>query len=468
MRTGWLGRQKLVLALVLLGLALRAYHYLRDRNVWHDEAAVLVNIVSRGFLELTGPLEQSQAAAPLFLWLIRGESLLLGDTSLALRLAPFVASCLSLVLLSWVAWRRLEPRAVPWAVLLFATSETLLWHACEVKPYAFDILAATLLLAAWCSTEGTAPGRRILLFTVLAPVLIFLSYPACFLHGGLLVALAPAVLRERRARLPYGVLASVVSGCFLLLLLGPVRGQHTRAMHEYWSSCMADWQRPWQVPIWSLLSTFEVLRYACKPLGQALAGLAVLGGIALWRGSQRAWVVLLIVPAGLALLAALLQRYPYGGTRVMVYAAPALILLIAAGAAPALSWLAQRSRVGAVVLVVLLLMPVGFSLGRVFFVWNEADVRGASTYVLDEYQDGDAILGNDWAHLYYFRRQPAFVLYPRVVQVGKRLWLVITTANLPREARHHMAPDLAPPGWHAIACRELAETTVFLYVPESR
>jgi len=50
---------------------------------------------------------------------------------------------------------------------------------------------------------------------------------------------------------------------------------------------------------------------------------------------------------------------PYGGTRVMVYAAPALILLIAAGAAPALSWLATRTRVGVLLLVGLLLLPLG-------------------------------------------------------------------------------------------------------------
>src|SRR5947209_1203209 len=45
MLTRPLGRQKLVLALVVLGLALRSYHYLRDRNVWHDEAAILVNVL---------------------------------------------------------------------------------------------------------------------------------------------------------------------------------------------------------------------------------------------------------------------------------------------------------------------------------------------------------------------------------------------------------------------------------------
>src|SRR5690242_3511151 len=49
MRTRWLGKQPLLWALVLLGLALRSYHYLRDRNVWHDEAAMLVNVIPHGF-----------------------------------------------------------------------------------------------------------------------------------------------------------------------------------------------------------------------------------------------------------------------------------------------------------------------------------------------------------------------------------------------------------------------------------
>ena len=189
-----------VVGLVALGLALRGYHYFREPSMWHDEAAVAVNVLNRGYADLLGPLTFHEAAPPLFLWLEKAVCLALGDGVFALRLPAFLASCLALPLLAWAASRLLEPRAVPWAVFLFAVSEQLAWHACEAKPYAFDVLAAVFLLALYAATRTTPLGRRLMLFALPAPVLIFLSYPACFLYGGVLAATAPAVWRRRSRR----------------------------------------------------------------------------------------------------------------------------------------------------------------------------------------------------------------------------------------------------------------------------
>ena len=38
-----------LLALLALGLALRAAHYLRDPSIWHDEAALLLNVLGKDF-----------------------------------------------------------------------------------------------------------------------------------------------------------------------------------------------------------------------------------------------------------------------------------------------------------------------------------------------------------------------------------------------------------------------------------
>src|SRR5262249_44345098 len=155
-----------------------------------------------------GPLRFHEAAPPLFLWIEKALSLLLGDGVDALRLAPFLASCAALLLMVPIARALLPPRAVPWALLLFACSEQLSWHACEAKPYALDVLAATLLLALHVKTRAWSLTARLLGLAALAPVLIFLSYPACFLFGGALLALAPAVWRDHRKTvwLAYGLL----------------------------------------------------------------------------------------------------------------------------------------------------------------------------------------------------------------------------------------------------------------------
>src|SRR5205823_10849940 len=83
--------------LVTLGLALRLYHYLRDPSMWHDEAALVLNVLGKSFTGLLGPLFFAEAAPPLFLWVEKAVALLLGDGTFALRLVPFLASCAALV-----------------------------------------------------------------------------------------------------------------------------------------------------------------------------------------------------------------------------------------------------------------------------------------------------------------------------------------------------------------------------------
>src|SRR5438045_5567747 len=130
MRISWTG------AVLVVGLGLRLYHYLRDPSMWHDEAALVLNVLDKGFVDLLGRLSFAEAAPPLFLWIERAVTLILGDSTYALRLLPLLASCATLVVILPVARRILEPAAVPWALLLVACSDHILWHSCEAKPYA--------------------------------------------------------------------------------------------------------------------------------------------------------------------------------------------------------------------------------------------------------------------------------------------------------------------------------------------
>src|SRR5207245_60159 len=116
--------------------------------------------LQKNFAELLGPLLFSEAAPPLFLWIERVVAVTLGDSTYALRLVPFLGSCLSLLFLAALARRALQPPAVPWAVLFFACSDHLLWHCSEAKPYAIDVLVATTLGLLFYATQAWCLGRR--------------------------------------------------------------------------------------------------------------------------------------------------------------------------------------------------------------------------------------------------------------------------------------------------------------------
>src|SRR5206468_12575562 len=140
---------------------------------------------------LLGPLRFAEAAPPLFLWVERGVILSLGDSTFALRLVPFAASCLVVVLVARVGKMLGGTTLALWATLLVATSDRLLWHACEAKPYAIDALCAAALLGLHLAVRAYPLRRQFLAFAAAAPVIIWLSYPGCFLLGGVVLSFLP-------------------------------------------------------------------------------------------------------------------------------------------------------------------------------------------------------------------------------------------------------------------------------------
>jgi hypothetical protein len=449
---------------VALGLALRLFHYARNPSLWHDEAAVVVNVLRKGFLGLLGPLEFANPSPPLFLWIEKVVAGVLGEETYAWRLVPLLASCAALVLLVPVARRLLRPEAVPWALLLFAVSDRLLWHSCEAKPYALDVCCATGLLALFLRTESWTPARQLLLYTALAPILIFLSYPGCFLCGGLMAALLPAVWRDRKRStwLAFGLCGLTIAVAFGLLWAGPVRAQRVATLMGYWTGQFPDWERPWRVAVWPATATFEVLRYCCKPTGGLLTGLAVIGAASLWRGGQHSRVLLLLVPVALAMLAACLKYYPFGHSRTEVYTAPAMVLLLAAGMAPTIAWLRARVRFAEYALALLLLAPAGWTAYRLVVPWERTDSAGAAAFVLAQRRPSDSVVGNQWEHQFYFRQlgplfHPKLDVSPRTVE---RVWLVL--ASPCPEDRVPPPGELADSGWHIQDRSDAFERTTIL------
>lgn len=455
--------------LLVLGLGLRSFHYLRDRAVWQDEAGLLLTVTARGFGDLfLGRLDYHQAAPPLYLAVLKTVSLVLGDGSHALRLPSFLASCAALLLFVPVARRLLPSSAAPWAALLFAVSEQLLWHASEAKAYSVDVLVAVVVLAVPCCVRLASLNRQLAAYTLLAPLLLLSSYPACFVCAGVLLAYLPVVSHAKQSRtwLAWTALALTTGATLFWLLIGPVRCQHDAEIHSCWVAFMPDWHRPWTVPRWLLLSPFEVCRYCCKPLGQFLVVLLVPGALMLWRRGERTMVRMMLAPIVLALLAACVHRYPFGGARVMAYAMPAILLLAAAGVPPVWTWIKARNRFAVAGLIALLVLPAASSLEQVVHTWREADLAPVADLVRNRRRGDDLILGNDVAQQYYFRRLgSAFHLLdnsPLPAPPGERVWVVMTAA-LPREERVHMASQLAPTGWHARQQHEFAYTTVLLF-----
>jgi hypothetical protein len=335
------------LALVLLGILWRTVRYLLQFPIWGDEAFVCVNFLDQTYAGLTGPLRNSQIAPILFLWGELSAFNLLGGSELALRLLPWLAGVGGLVLFWRLARLTLPPLAATLAVGFLAVAYFPVRHSCEVKPYAFDLCMALVLLvpaASWLRR----PERlgRLACLALLAPLALAASYPTVFVAGGVSLALLPTVCRRPgwAARAWYAAYL-VLTGCtFLACFLcvgrqqqGPSAGIVDAYLKDYWADAFPP-ANPIRLAGWLLkVHTGDLMAY---PVGAGNGAssltflLCLAGAWYLWRSGHSPLLVLCVAPFGLALLAAALQRYPYGGAaRISQHLAPAICLLAGAGAA---------------------------------------------------------------------------------------------------------------------------------------
>lgn len=363
-----------LLAFALAGAAWRVLRFGLCFPFWGDEAYLNISILHRSYADLCAPLEYAQIAPLLYLWIQRTIYLALGGGEYALRVFSLLAGLVALTLFARLAWNLLPPRAAALAVGVFAASYYLVRHTCESKPYAGDLCAATVLVAggiAWL--ERGENWRPALLWTVAASVLVWLSYPAAFVAGGVIVAVLTSALRARRVR---GALQAVTAGVivvasFATFYLLCAAGQAERAagswLEAYWRTSFPPRDSA-PALLWWLLET-HTGRMLAYPVGGPDFGssvttvLCVIGTIGLVRRGRGVLVALLLSPLVLTFIAAWLRRYPYGGSvRVAIYMAPAVCLLAGAGLATLLK--AVRSRRGSAILAaavgaVLMVLPIG-------------------------------------------------------------------------------------------------------------
>lgn len=324
----------LVTAAVVLGVAFRVGVYARNPSLWIDEAMLAVNVVDRTPAELLEPLELNQGAPLGFLWTARAVVAAFGPSEYALRAVPLAAAVAGFLLFVALAYRVLPLAAARLAVVLFAFSPYLVGYAAEFKQYELDAAITVGLLAlgrrAW---EGTASRRDCIWLAVGGAVAVWFSHPAVFVLGG--VGTALLATRRPRGRDGLVVAAWLVSfaACYLLFLRK--LGQNAY-LTEFWAGTFLPLP-PVRPGDWAWLVHHVVLLFD-KPGGFGgdvnTAGLAavcaLIGGVALARTDRRL-LVALAAPFAFALAASAVRKYPFAG-RLMLFAVPLALLLVAHGA----------------------------------------------------------------------------------------------------------------------------------------
>jgi hypothetical protein len=347
----WLERA--IWAFVALGVLLRLARYTMNYPLWWDEAFVAVNFIRRDYLDLLRPLDYGQICPILFLWAELTVVKLLGFSEWTLRLFPLMCAIAGIVLFRHLAARILRGVPLLMAVAIFAVSFHPIRHAADVKPYASDLLAALALLVVaieWWRVPERAGWMWGL--AAVAPIAIALSHPAVFVAGGIFIGLAPAVVQVRRRGvwIAYLTTSLSIAGAFLGLYAIFTRAQasaNLATMQTQWVAAFPPLSDPVGLVKWlATVHTASMFAYPCggERGGSALTLLLFLVGAGmLWYRGRKVIALTCLAPFGLALTAAALRRYPYGGVadgspaRVMQYLVPSICLLAGIGSATLLA-----------------------------------------------------------------------------------------------------------------------------------
>lgn len=336
-----------MLRLVLLaGVGVRIVVYFQNRSLFLDEANLARNIAERSWGELFSPLAYEQYAPPLFLLLEKLAWLWIGAQESALRCWPLLMGCLAL----WLLYRLLiyyDGATWPAVVIvwLFAFSPFFIRYATEVKQYSTDMAVAALLIWLCLRFPPSIHLHRLLLWSVLGSLAIWLSMPSVFTLAGIGVYILYQNYKDNRGR--QGVITTAILGgswllqfgmYYLLILNKDLQQEALTAYHQpyFWPALplsMEDWQQAAQI-LQSLLHTLSGFTFWAMLLG----GLGiVLGVVDLWQRS-RAMLWLLLVPLLSALFASALGFYSFI-PRLTLFVMPALGLLLFYG----LRWCWERS-----------------------------------------------------------------------------------------------------------------------------
>jgi len=352
-------RHWLTVTAISAGVGLRFLGYFRNRSLWFDEAALAVNIVERPLAGLFRPLEFHQGAPVGFLVVEKILSSLLGPSEFALRLFPLVCGLLTVLLVFVVTRLCVSWSAVPLAVALVALNPSLIYYSSEVKQYSSDALVTLVLLWALVRlAESDLNGWRMAAVAGIGSAAIWFSHPAVFLLAGAGIVFLVSARSDRRRMVRLVLVLTVWAASFGVLYAVSLRHlADDHALLDFWGQYFPPH------PIWRA-QTLGWLFDAFSAAFHDPAGLAILPGMAFfivgWAGVFRrnrtlGWI--LLAAWGALLLAGLTHRYPLG-SRLLIFAIPIMLLLVAEGVAAACVRLPQGKLVEVVVACLVLSLPI--------------------------------------------------------------------------------------------------------------
>lgn len=333
------GLARIAVWLVLLaGIVLRLVLFFQNRNLIIDEANIVRNLYERSFIELLFPLKYEQYAPPVFLWVEELASLLFGYGEKAMRLYPLLCGIASLFLFRAIMKPLVRERSLWMPMAMMACTYLLIKYSVEMKQYMPDAFIALLLvyIAQRRDVEKLSPWKLFAWWVPIGVVAILSSMPSVFMLAsvGCYLMLQAISHKKWNYLLPLMLTGTVWLGVFaayyFTILKPQVESEYLQNYHaDYFLYATPangeEWNHNWMriKEIIENMAGYSGLNFVLSLL------LLLTGTIAMLRKKPQLYV-LVMLPVGLTLLAAMLNQFSLID-RVVLFLLPLLLVVYGYG-----------------------------------------------------------------------------------------------------------------------------------------
>lgn len=436
-----------LVVIILFVLYLRL-DFMND-GLWLDEAWVANSVLAPSISEMLYYDKWVQTTPPLLLLLIRTAIAFLGTKEVTLRLVPWLAGLLSVLMVALVLRRSFRFPLALLGITFFATNYWALKYAQQVKQFSTDLLVSCLFLTViWIMLESGRNRRLYWTLAGLGTIGIFLSYDAVFwFPAAIIVVLLMPSHAGKNDRLWYQNILRIDS-LFLPLLYGTsfatlyflfVIPNRDPGLLTFWRNAFLGNAGLVQSMFRFIQNISELLfprEAGLAPISNALMVLC-LGGIfraiiGAARNDRRAFQLLLVffLPIVTSVIVGFARQYPLlNYTRFVIWILPALVVVVIYAVEPLwifIERLLQRTLSLRAVEIMVAVLCILYAMTNMWFLkqhpQSREEVREAVEYLRDRMGPADSLFvhgANEQQFIFYTRH---FNWSPASVYMGATEW----------------------------------------------
>lgn len=380
-----------------IGVVERLFQYFVNRSLWLDEAALASNIFSRSYLDLLKPLEYYQLSPVGFLMIEKFFVDLIGKNEYALRLFPLICGVFSIFLFIYICKNILSEKAAVIAIAIFVISKHMIYFSTEAKQYSCEAMVVLVMLAiTFHMLSHGFSKKNIALLAVAGAAAIWFAFPVVFVLGGVGVGLSFMCLSQKKMNKLYHLIPaftlwaiSFAANYILILSKFMDKDVQVNGFQRQLNAFMPFPPTSIEELMW-LPKAFELfVRNPCgfKSISIVIVIISIIGFISLFK-SRKQTVIVLLLPAILALIASTLRMYPFTG-RLLLYLAPSFFILVAEGTLKIFNEIKDSSKTTSICIVALVFYSAtGSFLVKPFY---REEFRSMLSYLQQNRQEGDAV-----------------------------------------------------------------------------